>query len=153
MSIPPASAAPLRGHEQRRLLAAWVTEQTGRLDADACAALDAEQPDWRARATQLIAEGLLAYVVLEMIAPDLAIAQAGGAPADGHTLSDEALTKRLVAHLQDFIDYRAELAERGAAVGRARAHADAHHQRPSGAHEPSLSPAPETGQDEHDRRE
>jgi hypothetical protein len=48
--------------------------------------------------------------VLEMIAPDLAIARAQGLPS--HTDDDE-LAARLVAHLQDFLDYRAELQERG----------------------------------------
>jgi hypothetical protein len=124
MSMPPASAVPLPGPEQHRLLAAWVAEQTERLDAGARAALEAAQPDWRAQTAQLIAEGLLAYIVLEMVAPDLAIAQAGG----GHALSDADLTERLVAHLTDFIDYRAELAERGGPhVGTACGHADHHH--------------------------
>lgn len=134
MFKPPASAAPLPGPEQRRLLAAWVAEQTERLDAGACAVLDAEQPDWRARAAQLIAEGLLAYVVLEIVAPDLAIAQASGAPADGPAVTDAALTERLTAHLQDFIDYRAELAERDdPIVGTACGCADHSHPRPAGA--------------------
>lgn len=110
MPIYPASALPESGPEQRRLVAAWVAERTQRLDADEGAALDAARPDWRARAAQLIAEGLLAYVVLEMIAPDLAIARASGGHADS---DDEALTERLKAHLHDFIDYRAELNERG----------------------------------------
>jgi hypothetical protein len=118
MSIPQASASPDPGPEQRRIVAAWVAEQTERLDPAEQSALDAAQPDWRARATGLIAEGLLAYVVLEMVAPDLAIARASGSHGDGtHAHGDEhhddALTERLVAHLQDFIDYRDELSERG----------------------------------------
>ncbi|MCG6943527.1 MAG: hypothetical protein LJE69_20030 [Thiohalocapsa sp.] len=115
MSTYPASAPSAQGSDQRRpaqqrVLAAWVAEQAQTLDPAERAALDAEHPHWRAQAAQLIAEGLLAYVVLEMIAPDLAITRAEG----GHTdTSDDALTGRLVAHLQDFIDYRAELSERG----------------------------------------
>jgi hypothetical protein len=108
----PAGADPDR---IRRVLAAWVAEQTEMMDTAEQAALDAELPDWRAEAAQLIAEGLLAYVVLEMIAPDLAIARAQADPAQpGHAHTDDAaLAERLTAHLQDFVDYRAELAERG----------------------------------------
>ncbi|WP_295878331.1 hypothetical protein [uncultured Thiohalocapsa sp.] len=119
MSTPHASAPPESGPEQRRLVAAWVAEQTDRLDPAERNALDTAQPDWRARASQLIAEGLLAYVVLEMVAPDLAIARTTGSHADGtnadaHEHSDDAaLAERLIAHLQDFIDYRDELTERG----------------------------------------
>jgi hypothetical protein len=118
MSTPHASASPEPGPEQRRIVAAWVAEQTERLDPAERSALDAAQPDWRARATRLIAEGLLAYVVLEMVAPDLAIARATGTHGDGtgahtHAHDDGALAERLVAHLQDFIDYRDELLERG----------------------------------------
>lgn len=119
MSTPHASAPPESGPEQRRLVAAWVAEQTDRLDPAERSALDTVQPDWRARASQLIAEGLLAYVVLEMVAPDLAIARATGSHADGtdapdHDHGDDAaLAERLIAHLQDFIDYRDELTERG----------------------------------------
>jgi len=110
MPISHASASPDPGPEPRRIVAAWVAEQLERLDAAEHAALDAEHPDWRSEAAQLIAEGLLAYVVLEMIAPDIAIAGASGGHAD---TNDDALAERLAAHLQDFIDYRAELSERG----------------------------------------
>ncbi len=119
--MPSASAppAPTPARAQQRLLAAWVAEQTQRLDPAERAALTAAVPDWRAQAAQLIAEGLLAYVVLEMVAPDLAIAQATGSQMDGteahaHAHTDDAqLTERLTAHLQDFIDYRDELTEHG----------------------------------------
>jgi hypothetical protein len=119
MSTLHASAPPESGPEQRRLVAAWVAEQTDRLEPAERSALDVAQPDWRARASQLIAEGLLAYVVLEMVAPDLAISRATGSHTDGtdahtHEYSDDAaLAERLVAHLQDFIDYRDELTECG----------------------------------------
>ncbi|MBK1629419.1 hypothetical protein CKO31_01440 [Thiohalocapsa halophila] len=123
MSTPNASASPEPGPEPRRLVNAWVAEQVGRLDSAEASALNAEWPQWRAQAAQLIAEGLLAYVVLEMVAPDLAIAQAQAQArgshangtdghAHGHT-DDAALTERLVAHLQDFIDYRDEVTDRG----------------------------------------
>ena len=110
MSMSHASAPPDPGQEQRRLAAAWVAEQAACLNTAEGAALTAARPHWRAEAAQLIAEGLLAYVVLEMVAPDLAIAQAEGQHVDD---GDDALTARLAAHLQDFIDYRAELSERG----------------------------------------
>ncbi|WP_295542433.1 hypothetical protein, partial [uncultured Thiohalocapsa sp.] len=119
MSIPHVSAPPKPGSAQRRLVTAWVAEQTERLQPAEARALDAERPDWRAQAAQLIAEGLLAYVVLEMVAPDIAIARRSGGHADDTALEagphtdDATLAERLVAHLQDFIDYRDELTERG----------------------------------------
>jgi len=58
------------------------------------------------QAAALIAEGLLAYVAVEMVAPDLAIARGSGQPAAG---DDGELTARLGAHMRDFVDYRAEL--------------------------------------------
>lgn len=133
MSTSNASASPEPGLEQRRIVAAWVAEQTERLDPAERAVLEAAEPDWRARATRLIAEGLLAYVVLEMVAPDLAIARATASHGDGtHAHGDEhhddALTERLVAHLQDFIDYRDELSERGGLpTGGPCAHGYDHH--------------------------
>jgi hypothetical protein len=113
----PTSDPVSPGPEQRRILSAWVAEQAERLDAAERRALDAASPDWRAQATRLIAEGLLAYVVLEMVAPDLAIARATGSHLHGIGPQDQGndaeLTERLAAHLQDFVDYRAELAEHG----------------------------------------
>ncbi len=107
----------------RRVLEAWVAEQAGLLEPAACDALSAERPDWRTDAAQLIAEGLLAYVVLEMVAPDLAIARAEGRPA--HT-DDADLAARLVAHLEDFLDYRTELQERGGLPAEAAADDNKH---------------------------
>jgi hypothetical protein len=109
-ALPTSSPVGADPDGTRRILAAWVADQADRLDPVERTALDADLPGWRAEAAQLIAEGLLAYVVLEMIAPDLAIARAEGAQA--HT-DDAALTERLMAHLQEFIDYRADLNERG----------------------------------------
>jgi hypothetical protein len=113
MSASPASASSAEDRHRpapERLLVAWVAEQTETLDPKERAALDAAQPDWRGIAAQRIAEGLLAYVVLEMVAPDLAIAGASGGALHAN---DDALNERLVAHIQDFVDYRDELAERG----------------------------------------
>jgi len=89
----------------RRLVDAWAAEQAGMLGAEQRLALDAEQPGWRAQATQLIAEGLLAYVAVEMVVPDLAIAGSNGQ----HVADDDELAARLGAHLRDFVDYRGEL--------------------------------------------
>jgi len=90
----------------RRLVDAWVADQAGTLAAGESAALDVERPGWRAAAAQLIAEGLLAYVAVEMVAPDLAIAAATNTP--DHS-DDAELTARLGAHVRDFVDYRDEL--------------------------------------------
>lgn len=98
----------MRETDVQRLIDAWVASQVGMLDAAESAALDAEQPGWRAAAAQLIAEGLLAYVAVEMVAPDLAILAASGTPSPG---DDTELTARLGAHVRDFVDYRADLDE------------------------------------------
>jgi hypothetical protein len=90
----------------RRVVDAWVAEQAGTLDSDERDALDGDSPQWREQAAALIAEGLLAYVAVEMVAPDLAIARGSGQPAAG---DDGELTARLGAHMRDFVDYRAEL--------------------------------------------
>jgi hypothetical protein len=104
----------------RRLVDAWVADQTGTLDAAAVAALDRERPGWRAAAAQLIAEGLLAYVAVEMVAPDLAVAAAAGNPQ--HT-DDAGLTARLGAHLRDFVDYRDEFDALRERLGQGQDHA------------------------------
>ena len=96
------------GDSVRRLVDAWVAEQAGTLAAAEASQLDADRPGWRGEATQLIAEGLLAYVAVEMVAPDLAIAAASGG-ATGHA-DDADLSARLGAHLRDFVDYRNEFA-------------------------------------------
>ena len=104
-----ALGSPSRaGDMVRRLVDAWVAEQAGTLAAAEASRLDADRPGWRGEATQLIAEGLLAYVAVEMVAPDLAIAAASGA-ATGHA-DDADLSARLGAHLRDFVDYRNEFA-------------------------------------------
>lgn len=88
----------------RRVVDAWVAEQAGTLDEGSRLALEQDHPDWRAQATRLIAEGLLAYVAVEMVAPDLAIASGNGQ----HGADDAELTARLGAHMRDFVDYRGE---------------------------------------------
>ena len=96
----------------RRIIDAWVADQTETLDDTARSILDDSDPHWRENAAQLIAEGLLAYVIIEMVAPDLAIAGSQGGTGD-HQFDGADLTARLGAHMLDFIDYRAELIERG----------------------------------------
>jgi hypothetical protein len=97
----------------RRVVDAWAAEQAGTLGAEERVALDLEQPEWRAQATRLIAEGLLAYVAVEMVVPDLAIANSNGQ----HGVDDAELAARLGAHLRDFVDYRRELETLGKRQG------------------------------------
>lgn len=107
----PLSAAPVAEPDparpdaawERRFVDAWAAERVGLLDATERAALEGHWPDWRHQAANLIAEGLLAYVALEMVAPDLAIATAEGRT---HDTDDAELALRLGAHLRDFVDYR-----------------------------------------------
>jgi hypothetical protein len=97
----------------RRVVNAWVAEQAGTLDEPSRLALEQEHPEWRTQATRLIAEGLLAYVAVEMVAPDLAIANSNGQ----HGVDDAELAARLGAHMRDFVDYRGELATLGTRRG------------------------------------
>ena len=94
----------------RRYVDAWVADQVGHLDDGERAALEADYPHWRDQAARLIAEGLLAYVAIEMVAPDLSMATTWGDP-HGEETDDATLAARLGAHLYDFVDYRAEFAE------------------------------------------
>ena len=105
---------PTDPDQVRRIVNAWVADQAGTLAASERDALNGTLPDWRVQAAQLIAEGLLAYVAIEMVAPDLAIARSH----HDHASEDDAeLTARLGAHMRDFVDYRADLAERGGLQG------------------------------------
>jgi hypothetical protein len=105
MSISPSSEPDALSPDRiRRVVDAWVAEQAGTLDERSRQALDQARPDWRADATRLIAEGLLAYVAVEMVAPDLAIANSNGQ----HGVDDAELAARLGAHMRDFVDYRGE---------------------------------------------
>jgi hypothetical protein len=105
-----SSSLPRDPATVRRLVDSWVADQTETLDKAARADLDNDHPRWRADAAQLIAEGLLAYVIIEMVVPDLAIARAQGTQLEHHTHDAGAdLNARLGAHLRDFIDYRAQL--------------------------------------------
>ncbi|MCF7984181.1 MAG: hypothetical protein K9L70_07235 [Thiohalocapsa sp.] len=101
MSVTP----PTEPDRIRPIVDAWAAEQSGTLQPAEQDALDTQTPHWRAQATQLIAEGLLAYIAVEMVAPDLAIARAH----DRHDADDNELAARLGAHLRDFVDYRGEL--------------------------------------------
>jgi hypothetical protein len=90
----------------RQILEPWVAQRIGALEPDERTALDLERPGWECEAARLIAEGLLAYVITEMVQPDLAYQR----QADPHAAhSTEDLTARLTAHMLDFIDYRDDL--------------------------------------------
>jgi hypothetical protein len=90
----------------RHILEPWVAQRIGTLEPDVRTALDRERPGWECEAAHLIAEGLLAYVLTEMVQPDLAY-QRQADPHAGHSTED--LTARLTAHMLDFIDYRDDL--------------------------------------------
>jgi hypothetical protein len=90
----------------RLLIGSWVALRAGTLAADRQALLDRERPDWQCEAANLIAEGLLGYVTVEVVEPDLAHDREAD-PDDDITADDFA--DRLKAHLLDFTAYRAEL--------------------------------------------
>lgn len=118
MSSPPPNADTVR-----RLVDAWAAQQVGTLDGLARAALEQERPQWQAEAAQLIAEGLLAYVAVEMLVPDLAVARHATGDPDP---DDDHLAARLGAHLRDFVDYRDELAALGGLATSAATDAEWH---------------------------
>jgi hypothetical protein len=90
----------------RLLVDSWVALRAGTLDPDRKALLDHERPHWQCEAANLIAEGILAYVVVEMVEPDLAHAR----EVDPHAqVSAEEVAARLGAHMMDFVDYRGDL--------------------------------------------
>lgn len=89
------------------LVTSWVALRAGTLDNARRALLDHERPDWQAEAAQLIAEGLLAYVTVEWVEPELAHDR----EADpGAVTTAEDFTARLQGHLLDFAAYRRQLA-------------------------------------------
>ena len=114
----PAAPDPSAPDRIRRVVDAWVAEQAGTLDEPSRVALEQEHPEWRALATRFIAEGLLAYVAVEMVAPDLAIANSNGR----HGVDDAELAARLGAHMRDFVDYRGELEVLGQRPGQSSGH-------------------------------
>ncbi|MGB5737283.1 MAG: hypothetical protein WBM40_22890 [Thiohalocapsa sp.] len=119
MSISLPAASDLVAPDRiRRVVDAWVAEQAGTLDEPSRVSLEQDHPDWRAQATRLIAEGLLAYVAVEMVAPDLAIANSNGQ----HGVDDAELAARLGAHMRDFVDYRGELEALGQRPGQSSGH-------------------------------
>jgi hypothetical protein len=108
----------------RRIVDAWVAEQVGTLDEPSRLALEQDHPDWQAQATRLIAEGLLAYVAVEMVVPDLAIANSNGE----HGVDDAELAARLGAHMRDFVDYRGEFEALGQRSDDSSGHEPDYHQ-------------------------
>lgn len=90
----------------RLLVTSWAALRAGTLDPDRRALLDHERPRWECEAATLIAEGLLAYVTVEMVEPDLAHDGA----VDPHAVPEaEEVAARLGAHMLDFVDYRGDL--------------------------------------------
>ncbi|NCC27524.1 MAG: hypothetical protein EOM22_05065 [Gammaproteobacteria bacterium] len=90
----------------RLLVDSWTALRAGTLDEDQQALLDRERPQWPCEAANLIAEGVLAYVTVEMVEPDLAHDREAN-PHDIPTPQDFAA--RLGAHMMDFVDYRGDL--------------------------------------------
>jgi hypothetical protein len=88
------------------LVSSWVALRAGTLDADRKALLDHERPHWQCEAANLVAEGLLAYVTVELVEPDLAHDRE--VEPDDNT-DAQAFGDRLTAHLQDFVAYRGHL--------------------------------------------
>ena len=93
----------------RLLVNSWVSLHTGTLDADQRALLDRERPQWACEAASLIAEGILSYVTVEMVEPDLAQGHQGHQGHPSTAVAPEELAARLGAHMLDFVDYRSDL--------------------------------------------
>ncbi|NEV60803.1 hypothetical protein G3446_02650 [Thiorhodococcus minor] len=91
----------------RLLVNSWVALRAGTLDPEQRSVLDRERPTWECEAATLIAEGILGYVTVEMVEPDLAYNRDEDADAP---LDPEELAARLGAHMLDFVDYRDDLA-------------------------------------------
>ncbi len=119
---------PIGDDLTRRLVDAWAALHAGTLEWDQRAALDRERPHWQCEAATLIAEGLLAYVTVEMVEPDVAHDKA----VDPHQApTPEDLAARLGAHMMDFVDYRGDLPR----VARLIADSDNQTGHPGGAQE------------------
>jgi hypothetical protein len=98
--------APTEGDPIRLLIDSWVAVRAGTLDPDRQAVLDRERPQWQCEAANLIAEGVLAYVMVEMDEPALTHDK----EVDPHeTASPEKLAVRLGAQIIEFVDYRGDL--------------------------------------------
>ena len=90
----------------RLLVTSWAALRAGTLEQERLDLLNRERPDWQCEAAMLIAEGLLAYVTVEMVEPDLAHDQ----EVDPHDVATaEEVGARLGAHMMDFVDYRGDL--------------------------------------------
>lgn len=98
--------APTEDDLARVLVSSWVAQRAGTLDPDRRAVLDRERPRWECEAATLIAEGILGYVTVEMVEPDLLYNRAED---DQGPLDQEELAARLGAHMLDFVDYRDDL--------------------------------------------
>ncbi len=88
------------------LVTSWVALRAGTLEEDRRAVLDRDRPNWQCEAAMLIAEGLLAYVTVEVLEPDLAHDQE--LDPGGQTTAAE-FADRLKGHLLDFAAYRGQL--------------------------------------------
>ena len=100
------AAAPTEDDLTQLLVTSWVALRAGTLDADRRAMLDHERPGWQCEAATLIAEGLLAYVTVELLEPDLAHDREVD-PALSTTAAE--FTTQLQGHLLDFVAYRGQL--------------------------------------------
>jgi hypothetical protein len=68
--------------------------------------LDYERPHWQSEAASLIAEGLLTYITVQLLEPDLDHDRM--VDKDDHT-DAQTFADRLKAHLLDYVDYRNQL--------------------------------------------
>ena len=90
----------------RRLVDSSVVLRAGTLHADCRALLDHARPQWQCEVANLISDGVRAYVMVEMVEPDLARDK----EVDPHdTTSAGELAARLGAHMIDFVDFRGDL--------------------------------------------
>ena len=80
----------------RRLVDSSVALRAGTLDADRRGLLGHGHLQWQCEAAKLIAEGVRAYVMVEMVERDLA--------------RGKEVAARPGAHMIDFVDYRGDLA-------------------------------------------
>ena len=87
---------PTEDDPTRRLVDRSVALRAGTLDADCRALLDHARPQWQCEVANLIADGVRACVMVEMVEPDLA--------------RDKEVAARPGAHMIDFVDYRGDLA-------------------------------------------
>lgn len=92
---------------RRRAVTAWVQLTLGTLDEDERSRLDHEHPEWQRQATLWISEGMLGYLLTEMVRPDLSMIRDPETHQEHHDPQDVAA--RVAAHVLDVVDYRDEL--------------------------------------------